>query len=568
MSITTEVRKISLHPLAIHTFIKAQAGSLGKALSEAVMNSIDAFATTVHVTVNGQGFAIEDNGQGFREMAEIEAWFETLGFPHDDGNHRLYGSFGMGRSQLWGFAKTTWKSNQFVMKVDVQHKGLDYDLDISTTPFKGTRIEAEFYEELAYAKQQQVEIELQNLVRYVPGAVFINGQLANRDPALESWDLETPEAYFKFEFEKKRHTLDVYNAGLLVSHFPEYRYGCTGIVVTKPNAALSLNIARNEIIEKTCKVWAKVVKSLPKKDQRPAAPKALKLSKNLTLDLGRQVKAGVFTLEEALIKAPHLLINVLGRPVKLYELASYYRSSPVVFVPKGDEFGKRISKLKAATVIANETLENFAMTVVEFKEMIRQTLLTEGGAGRFGQPLTAFDEASWGSDAKAMFPVLSAGKQQYNCSELTPSEKAAAAAWTRARIALNNQLKSVLNSDQERKLYSVRNTSLGDCPLGESSWTDEATGTLVLNKKLVTATMSRPLPVVTKYAITVFMTLCTHIGGGADEGKSLLLRLLSETEALGTFILNLTRFYVNECRKADITIEPTRLADLDNLHTM
>lgn len=565
----SEVRKLSLHPLAIHTFIKAQAGSLGKALSEAVMNSIDAFATQVHVTLDGNGFTIEDNGQGFRDKSEIGAWFETLGFPHDDGNHRLYGKFGMGRAQMWAFAKTKWTSNQFVMKVDVQNKGLDYELEYADEPFKGTRIEADFYEEMPFARQQQTEIELQQLVLYVPGAVFINGKLASKDPACEKWDLETPEAYFKFQFDKKQHTLDVYNAGLLVSHFPEYRYGCTGVVVTKPEAALSLNLARNEILEKECKVWAKVSKLFPKKDNKTAKPKADKMKPVQMRDLGRQVKAGTIKLDDALSRSPHLLVSVLGRPLELGDVASYHSERPVVFVPKGDEFGKRLQKLRLAVAVSRESLENFGLTEpAEFKALVRKHMGAKLAPYRYGQTLEKFDKTVWTLDAPGVFPLLAAGKKQFAISELAPAEKAAAHAWGRARIALANQLREVCSEPQLGKLREVNTLNLGDCPLGEPAWVDCGAHAWVLNRAQVTAVMSRPLPVVTKFAMNAMRPLCDHIAGDEAAGKELLLKLLSDTEALGVFILNLTRFHINECRKQDVTVEPTRLSDLDALHTM
>lgn len=141
MHLSTETRQLTLHPLAIHTFIKAQAGSLGKALSEAVMNSVDAFADRVEIDVRPNRFVIKDNGQGFQNKEEIAAWFETLGFPHDEGNHRTFGKFGMGRAQMWAFARTTWRSNEFIMDVDVQTKGLDYSLTLSANSVKGTIIE-------------------------------------------------------------------------------------------------------------------------------------------------------------------------------------------------------------------------------------------------------------------------------------------------------------------------------------------------------------------------------------------------------------------------------------------
>lgn len=73
-----ETRKFSVHPQIIFSLITAQAGTLGKAVLECIMNSVDAGATKVDITVNANTIKIVDDGQGFRTKAEISEWFEVF----------------------------------------------------------------------------------------------------------------------------------------------------------------------------------------------------------------------------------------------------------------------------------------------------------------------------------------------------------------------------------------------------------------------------------------------------------------------------------------------------------
>ncbi len=563
----SETRKLSLHPLAIHTFIKAQAGSLGKALSEAVMNSIDAFASAVDVTLTQTGFVLEDNGQGFRSREEIEAWFETLGFPHDDGNHRVYGKFGMGRAQMWAFARTVWTSNQFVMRVDVKAKGLDYELDETAQPFAGTRIEAHFYEPMSFQAREMAEQELVNLIRYVPGLVTINGKPANKDPSIEKWDLETPEAYMRFD--KSMHSLDVYNGGVLVTHFPRYRFGCSGVVVTKPEATLSLNLARNDILEAECKVWPKIVKSLPKQDNdyRAAKQKADKPSKRTIADMARQVKAGTVRLEDAMTKTPGLVTSVYGRALKYSDLVSRWNSRPVVFVTKGDEFGKRLSKLRRAEVVSLETLERFeCKSVDEFKALVRTSAASGTARPDWNKHvLEQLDTAIWSDDPQSLFKDLADGKQVFTQSELTDQEKAVATAWSRARYPLVRSMLEVATDSQKKQLNDLGAVSLGDSAT-LLCWVDSGSREWVLRKKEVVAAMEKSLPGMMQFALARLKDLCIEVSDSEIQGEALLARVCTETEALGVFMLNLTRFYVNECRSRDVPVSKTRLSELDKLN--
>jgi hypothetical protein len=563
---SSETRKLSLHPLAIHTFIKAQAGSLGKALSEAVMNSLDAFAGTVNVTLDTNGFTICDDGQGFQTREEIEGWFETLGFPHDEGNHRVYGKFGMGRAQMWAFASTVWVSNDFTMTVDVKKTGLDYELAVGKDSYKGTKIQATFYAPLTFQEQTRVRLEFLELVRFVPGLVTFNETVANKSPSEESWDIETPQAWMKFDASLPN--LSVYNAGLLVSHFPKYKYGCGGVVVTKPEAALSLNLARNEILESECLVWKNLSKQFPKakSDYSAVKRKDPKLSNLEKEALCREVKAGVLSLSEAMKKAPDLVTSLTGRGVSYDKLTKAWSSRTVIFSEKTDELSRRVSKLKLADVYDKKILEMLGVSAEEFKALVInemteriQDIVSSGGSTHLDRYVPVLRGANWVQDASSAFPELAAGKKQFSMSELDSAGKATFTAWQKTWSRLSSCLR--IANDGKYLGYGV---SLGDSPT-DIAWIDESTKTFVLRKKDAILAMEKPMPELTRYALerlSNFSAAVTKTPGAASE---LFIRLMTATSAAGEIVLNLSRFYAAEAMSRDLAVPKTRLAELDAL---
>lgn len=106
-------RAFKIHSSIIKTLIHEQSGSLPKAVAELVMNSIDAGATRIDLTVDATGaFEFVDDGKGFQSRDEIEQFFETFGTPHVNGD-ALYGRFRCGRGQIMSYASTVWRSGQF-----------------------------------------------------------------------------------------------------------------------------------------------------------------------------------------------------------------------------------------------------------------------------------------------------------------------------------------------------------------------------------------------------------------------------------------------------------------------
>jgi len=116
-----------LDPQIIHHIIYSQAGSIGKALIELLMNSVDASATVIHLTVTRDGFSCSDDGNGFVSKEDVVRYFGRFGTPHQEGD-ATYGRFRLGRGQIMAHARTVWQSNNWEMSVDTRSMGYNYNL--------------------------------------------------------------------------------------------------------------------------------------------------------------------------------------------------------------------------------------------------------------------------------------------------------------------------------------------------------------------------------------------------------------------------------------------------------
>lgn len=256
-----ETRRFKLHEYEIlKDIITRQAGTLTKAILEAVMNAADAGAAEIDVTIAGRRVTITDNGKGFDSREQIESNFEVFGQPQteEESSTKLYGEFRMGRGQVFHFGRNTWRTATFKMEVDVQKcitnkTGFEYDLYEGLSDEPGCHITVDLYRPLAQRDVGETAKELRKRVRYVPATIRVNGRVATVDPKSESWTLETEDAYIRLH--ESGRTLEVFNRGIFVEEFPRSRYGAAGVIVSKKK--ITVNFARNEIIS-SCPVWKRI----------------------------------------------------------------------------------------------------------------------------------------------------------------------------------------------------------------------------------------------------------------------------------------------------------------------
>ena len=255
----------------IFSLISRQAGSVQKSIAELISNSFDSQSSRVDVSISTNGFVVADDGIGFRNETEINDWFATIGFDHQaselHNNSSRYGTFGMGRMQSFCFAKTQWHTNQYKMDVDIQANGLDFDISTTDKHIKGCQIKGTWYDKKSLSEVKTIVTELAKMVAYFPIPVVING---NDIVKKMKWDQETTNVCLS---RKEHGGLEIYNQGVFVCALPPYVYG-SGIAVSK--TPMMLNMARNEVIENQCPVF-KEIKAFLKQDATRIASKATRL---------------------------------------------------------------------------------------------------------------------------------------------------------------------------------------------------------------------------------------------------------------------------------------------------
>ena len=251
---TRETRCFTMHPKLLLDVVSRQAGTLSKAILEAVMNSIDAGATRCDITLKAGRVTVVDDGKGFRSRDEIEQFFEVFGQPHEASEGKRYGTFRMGRGQCFSFGRNLWRTGTFKMDVDIKERGLEYELLTHETAQPGCHIDIELYETLRPTAVIDMTRDFERLVRYAPIPVVLNGKALATPASSAKWPLETDEAFMKIDVGGVTG-LKVYNLGIHVADLSSHTWGCSGTIVSK--VQLKVNFARNDIMDDD-PVWRKI----------------------------------------------------------------------------------------------------------------------------------------------------------------------------------------------------------------------------------------------------------------------------------------------------------------------
>ncbi|KZX57721.1 hypothetical protein A3709_19040 [Halioglobus sp. HI00S01] len=252
---------------AIRQLIFNQSGSLSRACSELVSNSIDAGATDVHVKLGMDAanactsIVVDDNGSGFTSKQEINDCFATLCFDHETeaeaAKGRRWGRFGLGRAQMWAHARVCYRTNKFTMNVDLRGVTKDFTLDLEehdVCVHRGCHVDAVLYEPAQRWQIEQLRRELRDMVKYVPQDVYLDGELISEYNATD-WTYEDENFVFLHRPSSNRG-VDVYNLGMYVKTVAQSNCkGVSGVLVSK--AAFELNTARNDIMRATDTLFPK-----------------------------------------------------------------------------------------------------------------------------------------------------------------------------------------------------------------------------------------------------------------------------------------------------------------------
>lgn len=362
-----------LDPEIIHHIIYSQAGSIGKAVIELLMNSVDASATTVRLLMTKEGFQCCDDGAGFVSRDDVLRYFGRFGTPHEEGDV-TYGRFRLGRGQIMAHASTVWVSNRWKMTVDTRTMGYSYDLENLDVGSPGCQIDGVWYEALTDAELMSAIQEIRDLVRYTQVCVKLNTRTITRDPKAEKWDFEDEFAYYRV---KEEGAVSIYNQGVLVRHDSSHLWGAGGLIVSKK--AIGLNVSRTEILRKTCPVWKPIARQFGKMAEAIAArlgehrkTEARREKSARALLSGDANVAEIFAKEEVITVLPgkrHITLSAFLRQV--HYQCQYKGSATVVEdgfdVPKGEI----IAREGVVPVVHPKTLERFGCyNSVDFRECL------------------------------------------------------------------------------------------------------------------------------------------------------------------------------------------------------
>jgi hypothetical protein len=353
----TETRRFTVAPSIITHLIKAQAGSLGKAVAEGVMNSIDAGCTRIAITLDQNKMVIADDGHGLRTRDEILSVFEVFGFDHSQ-HQREFGRFGLGRGQMWNWASTVWRTHTFSLDVDIRARGLDWNLTTDLPHVDGLSIECSFYKPLSNVERLDLEDEIAKLVAYCAVPVSINGKAVSKDPTKAKWSMETEEAFIKLS---EGNTLSVYNQGVFVCDLYRGNVGIAGVLVTKRGHNLTLNMARNDILRTECKLWKKLNAECQGLGVRQIKERKARQTDSDRDFLARQTAdpAHLANLREPIFT----LAN--GKHVgwdRFYDALS--RRIPITVAESGSRIGEQLVRDKLAFVLGETTLARFGVQTV------------------------------------------------------------------------------------------------------------------------------------------------------------------------------------------------------------
>lgn len=356
----------TLDPQVIHHIIHSQAGSIGKAIIELVMNSVDARATRLALTLDANGFVAQDDGLGFASREDVVRYFGRFGTPHEEGD-ATFGRFRLGRGQIMAHASTIWQSRRWQMSVDTREMGYAYDLDELSEATNGCRIQGAWYEPLETMELYEVLQELRDLVRYTPMSVELNGKRITKDPATETWDHQDDLAYYRF---RREGSVAIYNQGVLVRHDPGHTWGAGGMIVSKQ--AIGLNVSRTEILRKSCPAWKAIAKQAKELARQYAEDDSLRKGENARTHAARRIKvAQGQELEDLLSKEAVLTLLPGSRHLNFRRLPSACALlSAAPAWQRSLAQAENIAASRMALVLHPRTLERFECSdLVEFEAL-------------------------------------------------------------------------------------------------------------------------------------------------------------------------------------------------------
>lgn len=476
-----------LDPQIIHHIIYSQAGSIGKAIIELIMNSVDAGAGAVMIDISPEGFSCRDDGQGFATRDDVIRYFGRFGTPHQEGD-ATYGRFRLGRGQIMAHARTIWRSREWQMTVDTREMGYSYGLDALPEPQTGCFITGEWYEPLSGQERMSCIQQIRDLVRYTPVTVQLNGTIISRRPENEKWDAEDDFAWYRLRDEG---AVSIYNQGVLVRHDPGHNWGVGGLIVSKQPVAL--NVSRTEILRKTCPVWKAIAGKFgqlaatfsgTQGNHRKTESRREKSARALLAGEGDLLK--LFHSEEVITLLPgkqHVTLEHFFRKCRYGRHAVEDGAFTVARYPRNVPKGEMLARAGIATVVHPVTLTRFGC--FEPEEFMECLTRVQDNLTSYHEQLTQDERGYWSGGWRASLSLIDFATLSEAFVERTRmvSEKMldteTRRAWTALRWCLANYAALCAGGEWRYRNGRVSGSVCFRILLGESTsadaWTDGET---------------------------------------------------------------------------------------------
>jgi hypothetical protein len=270
------------------------------------------------------------------------------------------------------------------MDVDIEHRGLSYDLKEVNKAYKGCLIEGEFYEPMRPSEWLKTCQELESMVKYVAVPVILNGERISVDMKSQKWTMEDDDAYYLLDDSSR---MQVYNLGVFVRNYHDSNLGQGGVIVSKKQ--LEVNFARNDILIAKCEVWKRIAtvvrkSSRSKEEQKPRKTELFRGSQARDL-----ISADVDSTRDfiKLLEEAEIFTDFRGRHWTLEGLRQavpFRFSGQLVMAPStSDRVCDKLHSTGQALALAPRTLErlharSFPEMLDRLAKAISQTLGGEG----------------------------------------------------------------------------------------------------------------------------------------------------------------------------------------------
>jgi hypothetical protein len=358
-------RSFELHGEVFNLLVEKQSGTLAKAVTELVMNAIDAESPKVDIRITPTCIEVDDRGHGFRDEVQIREYFSTLGTPHEEGD-AVYGRYRMGRAQSlrWGVVK--WRSNTFEMEADARNMGQGHIIRTNLAQRDGCIVSIKLHEKLSPQAVRELVSTMSEWVRWVSVPIFVNGDLASTDPSsLTNWTIADDECFVRLD---DRPSLEVYNKGIFVTSMGAAALGSGGCISSVQT--LDLVYSRNAIKE-SCPIWRSIKKKIRALTRDNARTRGMNSEQRA--HYRAQLSSGTLSAAEAITDGLRLFTLVDGTHVTLERFAEL-GTNGMACAPAEDAEARCIHSGRLASILDSEVPDSFGAAGLE--DLVEQLTLT------------------------------------------------------------------------------------------------------------------------------------------------------------------------------------------------